>query len=131
MIFIDSNIPMYLIGANHPNKERTVSLLERLVRDETRLVTDAETLQEIMHRYTAIRRPEAIQPAFDALLGFIDEVFSVRIDDVIRAKDLLHSYANISPRDAVHASVMKNREIEHIFSFDTGFDAFSFITRMA
>jgi hypothetical protein len=32
-------------------------------------VTDAEVLQEILHRYVAIDRRDAIQPAFDALLG--------------------------------------------------------------
>ena len=29
MIFIDSNIPMYLVGASHPNKEAQL-LLEQL-----------------------------------------------------------------------------------------------------
>ena len=28
MIFIDSNIPMYLIGASHPNKEAARAALE-------------------------------------------------------------------------------------------------------
>ncbi len=67
MIFIDSNILKYLIGSELPNKGRTVLILERLVRDEAPLVTDAETLQEILHRYTAIVRRDAIQPAYDAL----------------------------------------------------------------
>jgi hypothetical protein len=40
-------------------------------------VTDAEVLQEIMHRYVAIDRRDAIQPAFDALFGVVDEVLSV------------------------------------------------------
>jgi len=130
LIFIDSNIPMYLIGADHPRKERTISILERLVRDETRLVTDAETLQEILHRYTAIHRIEAIQPAYDALMGIVDEVFPVKYDDLTLAKDMLLASSGISARDAVHAAVMKNIGVEHIFSFDSDFDAFSFITRI-
>ncbi len=130
MIFIDSNIPMYLIGADHPNKERTISVLQRLVRDETRLVTDAEILQEILHRYTAIKRIEAIGPAYDAILGIVDEVFPVGSDDLILAKDILPAFSGVSARDAVHAAVMKNNDIETIFSFDTDFDAFSFITRI-
>jgi hypothetical protein len=32
-------------------------------------VTSAEVLQEILHRYVAINRRDAIQPAFDALPG--------------------------------------------------------------
>ena len=68
MIFIDSNIPMYLIGAPHPNKDAAVRLLEQVIGRGERLVTDAEVLQEILHRYHAIRRHDAIQPAFDAVL---------------------------------------------------------------
>ncbi len=67
MILVDSNIPMYLIGAEHPNKEATRRLLEAAVSRSDRLVTDAEVLQEILHRYIAIDRFTAIQPAFDAL----------------------------------------------------------------
>ena len=130
MIFLDSNIPMYLIGTAHPNKERTISILERLVRDETRLVTDAETLQEILHCYTAIGRRDAIQPAYDALLDIVDEVFPVEVSDMLRAKELLFSYHGISARDAVHAAVMKNRGVDTLFSFDGGYDALPFITRL-
>jgi uncharacterized protein len=130
LIFIDSNIPMYLIGADHPNKERTISVLQRLVRDETRLVTDAETFQEILHRYTAICRIEAIQMAYDALMGIVDEIFPIWSDEMILAKDLLLASSGVSARDAVHAAVMKNNNVEQIFSFDTDFDLFSFITRI-
>ncbi len=131
MIFIDSNIPMYLIGTDHPNKERTISILERLVRDETRLVTDAETLQEILHRYTAIKRVEAIEPAYNAILGIIDEVLPVTEGDLILAKDILLNSSGVSARDAVHAAVMRNNNIETIFSFDSDFDIFSFINRIS
>src|ERR1700752_3647316 len=69
MILVDSNIPMYLVGAPHPHKVDAQRLLEKLVSERQRLVTDAEVLQEILHRYVAIDRRGAIQPAFDALLG--------------------------------------------------------------
>ncbi|MGB9432458.1 MAG: hypothetical protein WBQ89_09470, partial [Candidatus Acidiferrum sp.] len=67
MILIDSNIPMYLVGASHVHKTDAQRSLERLVSDRQRLVTDAEVLQEILHRYVAIDRRDAIQPAFDTL----------------------------------------------------------------
>jgi len=40
------------------------------------LVTNAEVLQEILHRYVAMNRRDAIQPAFDALTGVVDEVLA-------------------------------------------------------
>jgi len=122
---------MYLIGDDHPNKRRTVSLLERFVRDEERLVSDAEVLQEILHRYAAIQRLDAIQPALDALLGIVDEVFTVSAADMLRAKDLFLAYSSISARDAVHAAVMTTQDISRIFSFDSHFDKFTFLTRIA
>ena len=44
MIFIDSNIPMYLVGAPHPHKVDAQRLLENLLSERVRLVTDAEVL---------------------------------------------------------------------------------------
>ncbi len=85
MIFVDSNIPMYLVGAPHPHKRDSQQIVERCIADGERLVTDAEVLQEILHRYAAIKRLDAIQPAFEALLGVIDEVFPVERRDVERA----------------------------------------------
>lgn len=82
MILVDSNIPMYLVGAPHPHKVDAERLLEACVTRGERLVTDAEVLQEILHRYVAIERRDAIQPAFDALLGVVDEVFDVGLADV-------------------------------------------------
>jgi hypothetical protein len=61
VILIDSNIPMYLVGAPHPHKSDAQRLLEKVVSDRQRLVTDAEVLQEILHRYAAINRRDAIQ----------------------------------------------------------------------
>ena len=65
---------MYVIGAPHPHKIDSQRLLEQSVSAGERLVTDTEVLQEILHRYVAIDRREAIQPAFETLLGVVDEV---------------------------------------------------------
>jgi predicted nucleic acid-binding protein len=122
MILIDSNIPIYLIGAAHPHKLDAQRLLERSIGAAERLVTDAEVLQEILHRYTAIGRRDAIQPAFDALLGVVDAVFPVELVDVERAKTILHGQPLLSARDALHVAIMERNEVERIMSFDHGFD---------
>lgn len=130
MIFIDSNVPMFVVGAPHPNKLQSQRLLERCISDGERLVTDAEVLQEILHRYVAIERKDAIQPAFEALLGVVDEVFSIELPDVERAKGILLATGGLSARDALHLAVMERRKIERILSFDTGFDSFPGISRL-
>jgi len=131
VILVDSNIPMYLVGAPHPHKVDAQRLLEKLITDRQRLVTDAEVLQEILHRYVAIDRRDAIQPAFDALLGVVDQVLAVDGVVVQRAKQIVLGYRQLSARDAVHLSVMEQNGIQRILSFDSGFDAFPRITRLS
>lgn len=131
MIFIDSNIPMYLVGAEHPHKIDAQQLVERCIADDERLVTDAEVLQEILHRYAAIRRKDAISPAFLAILGIVDDVFSVQRQDVEKAKDILFGAQQLSARDALHVAIMERYHVKTILSFDSGFDEYPGITRLA
>ena len=131
MILVDSNIPMYLVGADHPNKELGRRLLERAVRTQAGLVTDAEVLQEILHRYVAIERREAIQPAFDVLLGVVREVLPVELADVQRARRLIGGLGALSARDALHVAIMQRHDIGEIMSFDRAFDAVPGIRRIA
>lgn len=130
MILIDSNIPMYLVGAPHPLKSDAQRLLERSITERERLVTDAEVLQEILHRYAAIDRLDAIQPAFDAVLGLVDEVFPVDLAVVERARTIVLGKRRLSARDAVHVAVMEAQGISRILSFDSGFDGFPGIERL-
>lgn len=130
MILVDSNIPMYLVGAEHPHKRDAQRLVEEALSRGDRLVTDAEVLQEICHRYTAIARRDAIQPAFDAVLGFTDEVLAVEAAEVVTAKDLLLAYPVASARGALHLAVMRRHGIDTIMTFDRGFDGHPGITRL-
>ncbi|KAA6459781.1 type II toxin-antitoxin system VapC family toxin [Acidobacteria bacterium AB60] len=131
MIFIDSNIPMYLVGSDHPHKTDARRWLEELVSRHERLVTDAEVLQEILHRYVSIARPNAIQAAFDALTGVVDEVFPVDRAAVERAKGVVLGRSGISVRDAIHIAIMQIHGVKKILSFDRGFDAVPGITRLS
>jgi predicted nucleic acid-binding protein len=131
MIFIDSNIPMYLVGAEHPHKIDAQRLLEKCISDNERLVTDAEVLQEILHRYVAIDRKEAIMPALQAVLGLVDEVFAIELRDIERAKDVLLATQRLSARDAIHIAIMERHQVMTIMSFDSGFDGYPGINRFS
>jgi len=122
---------MYLVGAPHPHKSDVQRLLEKLVSDRQRLVTDAEVLQEILHRYVAINRRDAIQPAFDALLGIVDQVLPVDRAVAEHAKEIVLGHRHMSARDAVHLAVMEQHGIEQILTFDAGFDGFPGIKRLS
>jgi predicted nucleic acid-binding protein len=121
---------MYLIGAPHPHKTDAQHVLERLVSNRERLVTDAEVLQEILHRYVSLNRREFVQPAFDAVLRVADQVFSVDQGAVQRAKEIVLGHPQLSARDAVHVAIMEQNGIDRILSFDSRFDGYAGITRI-
>jgi hypothetical protein len=130
LIFIDSNIAMYLVGAAHPHKIDAQRLLEQAVSEGRRLVTDAEVLQEILHRYAAIGRKDAIQPAFEAVKGVVDEIFAIEAADADRAREILLGSSRLSARDAIHLAVMQRHGVRTVMSFDAGYDGFPGIRRL-
>lgn len=121
---------MYLIGAAHPKKTEAQILLEGLIAAGERLVTDAEVLQEILHRYTAIDRREAITPAMQLTLDIVDEVFPIEKADVMRASEITQNRALLSARDAIHIAIMERQAIGSILSFDSGFDRWPGLRRV-
>jgi predicted nucleic acid-binding protein len=131
VIFVDSNIPMYLIGTAHPHKTDAQRWLERCITQRERLVTDAEVLQEILHRYVALNRRDDIQPAYDVILGVVDEVLPIDRATTERAKQIVLAYQRLSARDAIHVAVMEQHGIGTILSFDSGFDSLPGITRLS
>jgi uncharacterized protein len=130
LTFVDCNIPMYLIGEPHRNKTDAQILVERLIAARERLVTDAEVLQEILHRYAAIGRKEAIGPAMDLTLELVDEVFGVEKSDVLRASEILRGAGMFSARDALHIAIMERHEVRSVLTFNADFDRWPGLRRV-
>ena len=105
-------------------------LVERLIAAGERLVTDAEVMQEILHRYTAIDRRDAIGPAFQVVLDIVDHVFEIEKADVLRAGEIAQNPALLSARDAVHIAVMERQGIKSVLSFDADFDRWPGLSRI-
>jgi predicted nucleic acid-binding protein len=130
VIFIDSNIPMYLVGGPHPKKAEAQILVERLAAAGQRLVTNAEVLQEILHRFTAIDRRSAIEPTMKLILDLVDEVFPIEKVDVLRASAITQSHTSLSARDSLHIAIMERRGVQSILSFDADFDRWPGLRRI-
>ena len=128
-VFVDSNVPMYLIGKPHPQRDDVELALRRLSIGGARLVTSAEVFQELLHRYAVLARLDLVQRAFDTLRGLVDDVFDITLADVDLARDIVRSYP-LSARDAVHVSVMRRYRVSRILSLDRGFDAVPGIERI-
>ncbi len=93
-------------------------------------MTDVEVLHEILHRYAAIGRRDAIQPAFDALLGVVDQVYPVELPDVERARAVVQGSDRLSARDAMHVAVMERHGVAVILTFDAAFDRVTGVRRV-
>jgi predicted nucleic acid-binding protein len=130
MVFVDANVPLYILGKDHPHKVDSQRLIERIASERRRLVTSSEVFQEVLHRYIAVDRRDKIELAFHTFRGIVDNVFSVREEDILAAKDLTHAHPGLSARDAVHAAVMRRNHVREILSFDRGFDLLPDIARI-
>jgi predicted nucleic acid-binding protein len=130
VIFVDSNVPMYLIGDDCRLKRDAQRVLERLVAERSRFVTSSEVFQELLHRYGAGGGGGRVEAAFETLRALVEDVHAVEEADVFAAKDLLHAHPRLSARDALHVAVMRRHEIAQIVSFDRGFDAVGGIARL-
>ena len=122
MIFVDSNVPMYIVGAPHPNQDRAIALTGELVQSGETLITSVEVYQEILHRYASIRRPQSIDDAFDVLDDLVEDVLSYGMPEIRAARSLLVTVPGVSARDALHAAVMRAAGCSRVLSFDAGFD---------
>ncbi len=130
MILVDSNIFMYAAGAPHPNKRPSVVWLERATRGEVDVVIDTEVLQEILHRYRAIRRWDEGRAVYDNVRRLVPLAIPIGVEIMDRARALLDRYDHLMARDALHAAVVQEHGLKAICSFDTDFDAVKGVKRI-
>jgi len=129
-VFVDSNIPMYVAGRDHPHREPARRLLARARAGEIGACTSTEVLQEILYRYAGLRRLDLAREVYDLFVQLCLKVFPVTLADTDRAKELACSGAGIGVRDAIHAAVMINNDVPEIATFDGGFDRIHGIERL-
>lgn len=130
MILIDSNVPMYLVGAEHPNKARSRSLLETAVSARERLVTDAEVLQEILHRYSALKLWKVGRRLYDHTRIVLPRVVPITGEVMDLARSLMDDVPHLMARDALHAAVAITTGATAFCSYDRDFDRIAGIRRV-
>lgn len=131
MVFIDSNIPMYVAGRDHPHRAPARRLLERVRAGEIDGCSSTEVLQEILYRYAALKRLDLARDVYNLFVAVCPVILPVTLADTDRARDLAGLVPGLGVRDAVHAAVMINNGVADIATFDTGFDAVEGVRRLA
>jgi hypothetical protein len=107
-----------------------VALLEAVARGRLIAVTDAEVLQEILHRYTALGRRERAIEVCHLFLKVVPDVLPVTREAVERALDLHARYPQLQARDSLHLAVMQQHGISRILSADRHFDGIPGLIRL-
>jgi predicted nucleic acid-binding protein len=130
-VFIDSNIPMYVAGRDHPNREPARRFLEQVRAGDVEGCTSTEVLQEILYRYAALRRLDLAGDVYDLFVQICPVVFAVTLADTDRARGMLARTASLGVRDAIHAAVMLNNDVTAVATFDTAFDHVPGLSRVA
>jgi hypothetical protein len=130
MLFIDSNIPMYVAGRDHPLRAPAMRLLERVRAGDIDACSSTEVLQEILYRYAGLKRLDLARDVYNLFVALCPVIFPVTLADTDRARDLVNAGAGISVRDAIHAAVMLNNGVSRIATFDAGFDLVEGVERM-
>ena len=129
--FIDANVPIYAAGRPHPLKEPSIRILLLVAEHPSEFVTDAEVLQELLHRYLSLRLwpsgREAFQRFGELMIGRIE---TVQATDVQHAAILADGYQEPGARNLLHVGVMNRLGLHRIISADAGFDRLLEIERL-
>lgn len=131
VVFVDANIPIYAAGRDHPYKEPCSRIIRTIADKPEHFVTNAEVLQELLHRYLRSGRwrlgREVLREFVDVMRGRIE---SVSVEDVLLAADMADPHTDVSARDMVHAAVMKRLDVSWIISADADFDRLEGVERL-
>lgn len=127
-LFLDANVPIYAAGREHPLREPCREVLALAARYPDFFFTDAEVLQEMLHRYLALKRlPEGVRAVQDFAVVTRGSVEGVLVEDVLLACELANRYAKgpgsgLAARDLLHAAVMLRCSSSKIVTADKDFD---------
>ena len=130
MTLVDSGVFMYAAGREHPLKKRAMAFLESAAEGSVEAVIDAEVLQEILHRYRALKRWQEGRLVYDTARMLFPEVLAVTGEVMDRARQLMDEQSGFMARDALHAAVVAVYGLASITSFDPDFDRVTWLKRV-
>lgn len=128
--FIDANVPMYAVGAEHPLKRPCLAILRSIASGELAAVTDVEVCQEIIHRYTALGEREQALHVARLFIKLVPEILPILKEDLLLSLEMHQRYPSLQARDSLHTAVMRNNGIQFIISADHHFDEVDEVERI-
>jgi hypothetical protein len=129
-LFIDTAVIMYAAGADHPLRAACRAVLDRVAGGDFDAVISVEVVQEIVHRFRALRQPGRAASITSDALDLFAPVLPVTHAVVRRIPELVEHYPNLAARDLVHVATCQHEGIRDIVSPDRGFDQVDGIRRI-
>ena len=121
---------MYAGGKKHTYKEPCAEILRSVAQGKMEGICDCEVVQEILYRFSRIRKIDAGIKLAQEVIKSIPNLLSIEKKDIWLASELLKAHKNIEARDAIHAAIMLNHNIYFIISPDRHFDKIKKIKRI-
>lgn len=129
-VFIDTAVIMYAAGADHPLREPCVRVMKAVDQRLIEAVTSTEVVQEILHRFLAVKRPDIASGLARSTLDTFAPVLPITHALMRRVPDLARRYPGLAARDLVHLATCIHEGIAEIISTDRGFDGVSEVRRI-
>lgn len=131
-VVVDSNVLIAARFARDRNHERAADISQALDCGDlpTAYVPDCVLEEVVNYLLTRADHDTAVR-TLDALLessGF--EVVHTTKGDFDAGRSLFRKYEPLSLTDSIIAASMQRQEIDYLYSFDSGFDAISTVTRL-
>jgi predicted nucleic acid-binding protein len=104
--------------------------MDRITAGSLDAVTSVEVVQEILHRYLALRRPDIAGRIAQQTLDMFAPVLPVTHALMRRVPELAARYPSLAARDLVHVATCVHEGITDIVSPDRAFDAVAEIRRI-
>ena len=129
--FLDTNVPIYAVGSEHPYKRPCARILRMAARNPESFITDAKVLQELIHRYLSLGRWQVGREVFRRFCTVMEgRIEPVGHQDAHPAAELADRHQGVNARDLIHTAVMQRLGSQCIISSDRDFDRMPDITRL-
>jgi hypothetical protein len=129
-LFVDTAVLIYAAGAAHDLREPCRRILLEIGSGVLEATTSVEVVQEILHRYMSIRRPDVGRQLATETMDVFAPVLPVTHALMRRVPDLAERYPDLSARDLVHVATCIHEGITEIVSPDRGFDQVTEVRRI-
>ena len=130
-VFIDTAVIMYAAGSEPALRAPCQRILSQVADGELDAVTSVEVVQEILHRFGALRRPEQGASIARDTLDLFAPVLPITHAVMRRLPDLVERHRGLAARDLVHVATCLQEGIAEIVSPDRGFDDIPELRRIA